>query len=58
MTPIYVAAPGRFVPGWPANGRAINELSRLERNYVRDSDLIEKPAGGKPATAQTPKKEA
>lgn len=46
MTRIYVAAPDRVIPGgWPEDGRPINELSQLERNLVRDGDLVEvKPA--------------
>lgn len=42
MKPIYVAAPGRAIPGgWPDDGRPINELNQFERNLVRDGDLVE-----------------
>jgi hypothetical protein len=46
MTTIYVAAPGRAIPGgWPEDGRPIKELNQFERNLVRDGDLVEvKPA--------------
>lgn len=48
---LYVAAPGRVIPGgWPEGGRAIDDTSRLHRRYVRDGDLIElKPANKQPA---------
>ena len=44
MSKLYVAAPGRMIPGgWPEAGRAINELSKMHRRFVQDGDLIEKP---------------
>ena len=45
MTKIYVAAPGITIPGgWPDEGRAINPISSLHHNMVRDGDLVLKPA--------------
>jgi hypothetical protein len=44
MSKLYVAAPGRTIPGgWPEAGRAIDELSRMHRRFIQDGDLIEKP---------------
>jgi hypothetical protein len=44
MMKLYVAAPGRAIPGgWPEAGRAIDELSKLHRLYVKCGDLVEKP---------------
>jgi hypothetical protein len=44
MTKLYVPGPGRTIPGgWPEAGRAIDDTSRLHRNYVRDGDLVEAP---------------
>jgi hypothetical protein len=42
MKKIYIAAPGRVIPGgWPEDGRPINELDQFERNLVKDGDLID-----------------
>lgn len=42
MTKLYVAGPGRSIPGgWPEAGRAIDDTSRLHRRFVRDGDLVE-----------------
>jgi hypothetical protein len=41
MKTIYVAAPGRVIPGgWSHDGRPIDELSKLHRRMVKDGDLI------------------
>lgn len=46
MKKIYIAAPGRVIPGgWPEDGRPINELDQFERNLVKDGDLIDANAG-------------
>ena len=59
MKILYVAAPGRSIPGgWPEAGRAIDETSRLHRRFVRDGDLIElKKTQGKRAARPAQKKE-
>lgn len=57
MSKLYVAAPGRTIPGgWPEAGRAINELSKMHRRFIQDGDLIEKPAA--PAQGKRPVKPA
>jgi hypothetical protein len=43
MDKIYVGRAGLTIPGgWPEDGRRIDPLSRLERNFVRVGDLVEK----------------
>jgi hypothetical protein len=59
MKTLYVAAPGRSIPGgWPEGGRAIDETSRLHRRFVRDGDLVaSKKTQGKRAVKPAQKKE-
>lgn len=59
MTKLYVAGPGRKIPGgWPEAGRAIDETSRLHRRFVRDGDLVQlKKTQGKSPVKSARKKE-
>lgn len=50
MKILYVAAPGRAIPGgWPEGGRAINDMSLMHRRFVRDGDLIPLKRPARPA---------
>ncbi|NTF32307.1 hypothetical protein [Rhizobium skierniewicense] len=43
MSKIYVAAPGRVIPGgWPDGGRSIPPFSQMHRRMIAAGDLIEK----------------
>lgn len=59
MKTLYVAAPGRSIPGgWPEAGRAIDDTSLLHRRYLRDGDLVElKTTKGKPPVKPAGNKE-
>ena len=50
MKILYVAAPGRAIPGgWPVRGRAIDDTSKMHRRFIKDGDLIPLKRPARPA---------